>query len=512
MSRILFFPLALAALLCAAATASAQTPVEIVVPAGSVTASAHDGNVPGNTVDKNFATRWSAKGDGQWIRYDLGTTRTVSYARLAWHQGNQRTSSFDLQVSANGSGWSTIFSGTSSGTTTGRETYHFDDVPARYVRVVGRGNSSGNGWNSITEAEIFGLPATGPGQVAAPVFDPGGGQYASAQSVAITTSTGGASIRYTTNGASPSSTTGTPYSGPVAVPSSVTLKAIAFKSGMADSAVASANYAIGGESPLDPDAPPGENFDLSKWKITLPINDAEEHSAAELVAGYEHPDWFFTDPATGGMVFRAPNRGDTTGGSSYTRSELREMLAPGGSASAAGNNWVLGTSSSSARNAAGGVDGTLRAVLTVDRVSTTGESGKVGRVIVGQIHAPDTEIIRLYYHKRPGDSRGAIYFANDDIDNEDTFYPIIGDRNNLNPADGIALGELWSYEIRTVGRTMTVKITPEGRPTVTKTFQIQADYNDLSNYFKAGVYNQNNTGTASDYAQATFYSLIHTHP
>jgi poly(beta-D-mannuronate) lyase len=31
-------------------------------------------------------------------------------------------------------------------------------------------------------------------------------------------------------------------------------------------------------------------------------------------------------------------------------------------------------------------------------------------------------------------------------------------------------------------------------------------------YFKAGVYNQNNTGTADDYAQATFYSLTHVHP
>jgi len=31
-------------------------------------------------------------------------------------------------------------------------------------------------------------------------------------------------------------------------------------------------------------------------------------------------------------------------------------------------------------------------------------------------------------------------------------------------------------------------------------------------YFKAGVYNQNNTGTASDYVQATFYSLTHSHP
>ena len=30
-------------------------------------------------------------------------------------------------------------------------------------------------------------------------------------------------------------------------------------------------------------------------------------------------------------------------------------------------------------------------------------------------------------------------------------------------------------------------------------------------YFKAGVYNQNNTGSADDYVQATFYSLSNSH-
>ena len=33
----------------------------------SVVASADDGNVPGNTIDNDLATRWSALGDGQWI-------------------------------------------------------------------------------------------------------------------------------------------------------------------------------------------------------------------------------------------------------------------------------------------------------------------------------------------------------------------------------------------------------------------------------------------------------------
>jgi regulation of enolase protein 1 (concanavalin A-like superfamily) len=82
-------------------------------------------------------------------------------------------------------------------------------------------------------------------QVAAPTLSPGGGSYTTAQSVTISTATSGASIRYTTNGATPSETAGTLYSGPVTISSTTTLKAIAYESGMADSAVASATYSFG---------------------------------------------------------------------------------------------------------------------------------------------------------------------------------------------------------------------------------------------------------------------------
>ncbi len=78
----------------------------------------------------------------------------------------------------------------------------------------------------------------------APAFSPGGGTYASAQSVTITTTTSGASIRYTTDGSTPTSTTGTLYTSAVAIASTTTLKAIAYKSGWADSDVTTAVYTI----------------------------------------------------------------------------------------------------------------------------------------------------------------------------------------------------------------------------------------------------------------------------
>jgi hypothetical protein len=62
--------------------------------------------------------------------------------------------------------------------------------------------------------------------------------------VAISTTTVGASIRYTTDGSIPSSTVGTPYTGPVSVSSNLTLKAVAYKTGMTDSQLATAAYTI----------------------------------------------------------------------------------------------------------------------------------------------------------------------------------------------------------------------------------------------------------------------------
>jgi len=85
---------------------------------------------------------------------------------------------------------------------------------------------------------------TPPSTVATPTFTPPAGTYTSAQNVTISTATTGATIRYTTDGSTPSSTVGTVYTGPVAISTTTTLKAIAYKSGMNPSAVASANYTI----------------------------------------------------------------------------------------------------------------------------------------------------------------------------------------------------------------------------------------------------------------------------
>ena len=148
--------IALAAAVFPSASAWSQTYEDVTPGPGAVTASAHDGNMPASAVDGSLATRWSANGDGHWLQLDLGSTRTVGHVALAFYVGNTRTSDFEIQVSPAGGAWSTVFTGTSSGTTTALQTFDFPDAPARFVRYLGHGNSIHN-WNSLTEVRVFAL-------------------------------------------------------------------------------------------------------------------------------------------------------------------------------------------------------------------------------------------------------------------------------------------------------------------------------------------------------------------
>jgi len=155
--------IALAALSVAAFTETgrswAQTYVDVTPGAAGVIASTNDGNVPANTVDGSLTTRWSANGDGQWLELDLGAVRTIGYVTAAIYSGNTRQSVFDIQVSSGGGTWTTVWSGSSSGTTTALETYNFTDVAGRWVRYLGHGNSV-NAWNSVNELRAFAAAAS----------------------------------------------------------------------------------------------------------------------------------------------------------------------------------------------------------------------------------------------------------------------------------------------------------------------------------------------------------------
>jgi hypothetical protein len=80
--------------------------------------------------------------------------------------------------------------------------------------------------------------------VAAPIFSPAAGSYATAQQVTLTDATTGATIYYTTNGTTPT-TSSTLYTGAITVSTTETIQAIAVVSGYAPSSIASATYTIG---------------------------------------------------------------------------------------------------------------------------------------------------------------------------------------------------------------------------------------------------------------------------
>ena len=87
------------------------------------------------------------------------------------------------------------------------------------------------------------------GTVAAPTFSPGGGSYSSAQTVTISTSTPGATIRYTTDGSAPTESHGTAYSGPITVSTTTSISAMAYEAGWLDSSVVGATYSYGQVTP-----------------------------------------------------------------------------------------------------------------------------------------------------------------------------------------------------------------------------------------------------------------------
>lgn len=85
-------------------------------------------------------------------------------------------------------------------------------------------------------------------KVAAPAITPAAGTYTGTQTATINTTTSGASIHYTTDGSTPTASS-TTYTAPITVSSSLTLKAIATKTGYSDSDLTSNSYTISAGAP-----------------------------------------------------------------------------------------------------------------------------------------------------------------------------------------------------------------------------------------------------------------------
>lgn len=283
---------------------------------------------------------------------------------------------------------------------------------------------------------------------------------------------------------------------------------------------------LGDLSKLDANVPPAKNFELIDWTLSIPVDQNKDGKAENipeslLAKELNIPPLFYTG-SDGAMVFLAPNHGPKTSkNTKYTRTELREMLRRGNTRiktkGITKNNWVFGSARKKVRKNAGGVNGTLDATLAVNHVSTTGDPKKVGRVIVGQIHATDDEPVRIYYRKLPNNTKGSIYMAHEPLDGKDIYFEFVGSKasNAKDPIeDGVALNELFSYRINVEDDTLTVTLIRQGKDNITHVVDMsESGYSKSSQYmyFKAGVYNQNNTGDENDYVKASFYHLENSH-
>ncbi|BCL18129.1 discoidin domain-containing protein [Micromonospora sagamiensis] len=100
-------------------------------------------------VDGNTGTRWaSVAADPQWLRVDLGVTRSICRVVLTWEAAYARA--FQIQTSPDGSAWTTVWSTTAG--SGGTQTLTVNGS-GRYVRMYGTARATGYGY-SLWEFQV----------------------------------------------------------------------------------------------------------------------------------------------------------------------------------------------------------------------------------------------------------------------------------------------------------------------------------------------------------------------
>lgn len=113
--------------------------------------------------DNDYDTKWEEQGFGSFIQADLGSVQPVCNIGIAWDKGDERLYNFVISTSDDGTTFTDVLRGTSSGSTEALETYDLADVDSRFVRVTVFGNNDDNNDERDTAAinEIkIGTPTT----------------------------------------------------------------------------------------------------------------------------------------------------------------------------------------------------------------------------------------------------------------------------------------------------------------------------------------------------------------
>ncbi|MBR5535809.1 MAG: glycoside hydrolase family 88 protein [Clostridia bacterium] len=137
-----------------------------------------EANIPANMIDGNTATRWAAevtdKNDPCWAIFDLGDVYELDKMGLSFYRDSTRQTEFAVEISVDGKDYTTAIARRySPGETEEVEYYLLNGVEARYVKLIGYGNTSPYSnimyWFSPTEVEFY---KVGEGGVTEPEEEP----------------------------------------------------------------------------------------------------------------------------------------------------------------------------------------------------------------------------------------------------------------------------------------------------------------------------------------------------
>jgi N-acetylneuraminic acid mutarotase len=213
-------------------------------------------NVPGARV---FAVAWTDQSGDFWLFGGQGedSSSATGYLNDMWEYQPSSASSSPAAAtptfSVAGGTYSTAQTVTLSDSTSGATIYYTTNgttpttSSSLYSSAINVSSTEtleaiavASGYTNSTVATAAYTITT---QAATPTFSVAGGSYSSAQTVTLSDSTSGATIYYTTNGTTPT-TSSAVYSSAINVSSTETLEAIAVASGYTNSAVATAAYTI----------------------------------------------------------------------------------------------------------------------------------------------------------------------------------------------------------------------------------------------------------------------------
>ncbi len=236
---------------------------------------------------------------------------------------------------------------------------------------------------------------------------------------------------------------------------------------------------------LNANWPPGQNFDLSHWSLTVPVDSSGGTNGTAVVisplllaGGYTNSPYFDTS-GDGAMVFECPAVGATTLGSANPRTELREMLNPNDNS----------------------VDWTANGVSRLTGQCKVAAVANGGELAIAQIHAYNVNIplLLLYYDNtsNQGTIEATVKYNTNNV-------AINGHTDNLMTFTNVGLNSLIDYQI--IVSNGVVLVTVNGLTQSQNLYATDTNWANVTFYFKAGDYYVDNGGT-SDSSQVLYYLL-----